>query len=395
MTWERSEDRPEETRAVNRVGFLFLAYEVRFWYWELTEMLRKLVMTALLVFVYDGEPAQIAGGMVFTFVFIIATLALQPFVTGGLNSLQAFSLSAQFLTLFVGLMTIINEANSNSASYSDGNKYATSVLVVLINCSTVVWPLFRMYITKKHDEYKEKLGMVLGICLPCLFGASDTDDGRSGTTREAAVKQAPSEVPHHSSQLVNAVRRASLANKDTSPTNVELQVDRAASSSNDRVLLVHDPDHNAAAGVLLPEPLQMSTQPTSKQYVAQVAEQPHNANSNGNGNNGPPPPPRETLSEPHHANGNGNRSGAPPRGRFSEDAGLWVPPRLSIAPIPPDSDMHSGARTTYIGGTDLVTAAVPAQAQPQPEPEQARGGAGRSGGGKKAVYVEDLPIYEC
>ncbi len=51
-------------------------------------MLRKLVMTSLLVFVYDGEPAQIAGGMVVTFVTVVATLSLQPFVTGGLNSLQ-------------------------------------------------------------------------------------------------------------------------------------------------------------------------------------------------------------------------------------------------------------------------------------------------------------------
>eukprot|EP00961_Rhodomonas_salina_P091075 1225631-Rhodomonas_salina.2 len=53
--------------------------------------------------------------------------------------------------------------------------------------------------------------------------------------------------------------------------------------------------------------------------------------------------------------------------------------------------MHSGARTTYIGGTDLVTAVVPAQIQTQPEPKRARGGARRSGGGNNAVYVEDVP----
>lgn len=76
----------QENIAIRRVGFLFLAYRVEYWYWETIEMFRKYVfqislfcllhfilrtvirrflMTSLLVVVvYPGEPAQIAAGQI-------------------------------------------------------------------------------------------------------------------------------------------------------------------------------------------------------------------------------------------------------------------------------------------------------------------------------------------
>ena len=52
---------PKEELAILRLGFLLNAYQVSCWYWELVEMVRKLILSAILVVVYDGSPPHLAG----------------------------------------------------------------------------------------------------------------------------------------------------------------------------------------------------------------------------------------------------------------------------------------------------------------------------------------------
>eukprot|EP00961_Rhodomonas_salina_P060599 813513-Rhodomonas_salina.1 len=215
-------------------------------------------------------------------------MSANPFVTGGLNSLQSFSLSAQFLTLFgpprpptppvlrgwargldallplvppsfrppivdcgggsrgcclaiseageagvaslvvalrrrawwwgaVGIMIIVSDRGEDDASNTEYSRAIVTVMVVLINSSTVMWPLARfcphlpsflsifllpepqiptvhladaaavcaqarrcwltacagwwggsMYLTGKHGEYREKAAIYWGRCYSCF-----------------------------------------------------------------------------------------------------------------------------------------------------------------------------------------------------------------------------------
>ena len=54
----------EESRAIRRAGFLFELYEVETWWFEIFEMIRKLVMTSVLVFVTVGGLGQILVGLI-------------------------------------------------------------------------------------------------------------------------------------------------------------------------------------------------------------------------------------------------------------------------------------------------------------------------------------------
>ena len=66
MEWDGSLG-PREELAILRLGFLLNAYQVETWYWELVEMIRKLLLTGILVVVYDGSPPQLAGSLLTVF----------------------------------------------------------------------------------------------------------------------------------------------------------------------------------------------------------------------------------------------------------------------------------------------------------------------------------------
>merc|ERR1719183_1055906 len=77
-----------EVKLMERLGFLIDAYQVETWYWEVSEMLRKFIMTSLLVVVYDGSAPHLVGALIVTFIFILLHLQLHPYLNKGLNDFQ-------------------------------------------------------------------------------------------------------------------------------------------------------------------------------------------------------------------------------------------------------------------------------------------------------------------
>ena len=178
---ENSEPSKEEL-IVNRFGFLFVAYRVKFWWWEAMEMFRKLIMTSILVFVMPGGPGQLVLGCMITFVFLLLNLIWQPYCTPGLNSLASMTLIANFATLvrfcvrnplldckvcpdapfssssmsdvclcalsgqFCGIVLKIaacEEANVDRNTTAD--KAIITMSVLLVNVSVACWPILRRY----------------------------------------------------------------------------------------------------------------------------------------------------------------------------------------------------------------------------------------------------------
>jgi hypothetical protein len=56
-----------ERIAIDRMGFLLNAYHVSCWYWEMVELVRKLILTGILVVVYQGTPPHLAGSLLTIF----------------------------------------------------------------------------------------------------------------------------------------------------------------------------------------------------------------------------------------------------------------------------------------------------------------------------------------
>ena len=89
------------------------------------------------------------------------------------HSLQAFSLIAQFLTLFGGILIGYQRMDSMSSQGTDAsdatNANRIGVLVVAINAMTMVWPLVRKVLVGKHVEYYEKVVWMLGFPHRCYM----------------------------------------------------------------------------------------------------------------------------------------------------------------------------------------------------------------------------------
>jgi hypothetical protein len=145
---------------------------------EQCEMLRKFMMVGLLIFISPGDPAQLAAGLLITLFFLFAHLLLQPFSTPDLNQMQAVSQGSLVLTLFVGLITIINaymkKEQQAAASGPWGvdqvdpmfeiNNLIFSTMAVVVNVTTMIIPPLLMFknLRSSLPNPKEVPGIVSG-----------------------------------------------------------------------------------------------------------------------------------------------------------------------------------------------------------------------------------------
>jgi hypothetical protein len=144
---------PKDQQIINRFGFLFIAYRLDFWWWEAMEMARKFLMTTLLVFIKAGTPGQLCAGTFITLFFLYAGQKFQPFCTDSLNDLNSMGLLAQLCTLLVGMMIALLDNMPDDGATSGFERTIISVMVVLVNGLTMVWPLVRKLITGSLQEY--------------------------------------------------------------------------------------------------------------------------------------------------------------------------------------------------------------------------------------------------
>ena len=105
----------------------------------------RFMMTTLLVFIKAGSPGQLTVGTFVTLIFLIAALIKNPFCTDALNSLNCMGLFAQLCTLLVGIMIAMLDAIPEVDGATD--RTIISIMVVLVNGLTLIWPLARKVLT--------------------------------------------------------------------------------------------------------------------------------------------------------------------------------------------------------------------------------------------------------
>jgi len=135
MGWDGALEGEQEV--IDKIGFLFTMYEVKFWYFEAIEMIRKLLMTSVLVFIATGTPAQLAAGIVISFGSLLIYYSMRPFMSDALDSLQLYSICVQLINLFYGILLIIQE-EAQDPGMEDSP--FLDMLVVLLNSLVVAVP---------------------------------------------------------------------------------------------------------------------------------------------------------------------------------------------------------------------------------------------------------------
>ncbi len=105
-------------------------------------------------------------GILITFIFLSLITALRPYCTVGLSNLQSCALMAQFITLFGGILLIIDkyiseEAQNAGETTSQVQQKLVAYAIYAANLSVMMWPVLQMAILGQFSETMEKLKKLL------------------------------------------------------------------------------------------------------------------------------------------------------------------------------------------------------------------------------------------
>lgn len=139
-------------------SFLVRGFRLRFWYWELVIVFRKIVVRMLLAVVEDPVLQALLGIWFLTALFVVQTFA-KPYVRSIHNYAEQLSLMTTLVTLNIGLAFRTQETTTGERCGTVCQGF--SIMLVAINVMTAVAFLAQIGLGV-HDELVERFGIDTG-----------------------------------------------------------------------------------------------------------------------------------------------------------------------------------------------------------------------------------------
>jgi membrane protein implicated in regulation of membrane protease activity len=141
-----------EKVAVQRLGFLMKNYDVQHWYFEILEMIRKLLMACVIALIDSGTSVQIVAALVISILSAVHVQYTRPFYDNKIGNTQTYALLSQSLTLVYGIMLLFREIYSDmlqlpQAVSQEAATNMSAVLVVLMNVGIIAFPFLAMLLS--------------------------------------------------------------------------------------------------------------------------------------------------------------------------------------------------------------------------------------------------------
>jgi len=134
----RYRTRLDETGVRAQLGFLYDAYERKIWYFELIDMLHKLLITSIVAFF--PPLAQMPVAMVIVTGYLMVLLATRPYIRKGDDRLHQFAQVEIFLLLMAG--NNFNSQDTPDPLMDD----VMSVVLILAFCVFILFFLIQCYV---------------------------------------------------------------------------------------------------------------------------------------------------------------------------------------------------------------------------------------------------------
>jgi len=149
VTWDKENGIAGERNAIDRLGVVFMEYKVEYWYYELFDMGKKIMMTSVLSFVMYGTATQLFIGFMILAASLLKILRSQPYASSALNTFQAYTYLIQCVTLLYGIC-IIADTDFDSASSDYFRKGWTSNIIILVVATVAFFPLGQAFLGSKR-----------------------------------------------------------------------------------------------------------------------------------------------------------------------------------------------------------------------------------------------------
>jgi hypothetical protein len=151
--WDPTSADIREQRALEHLGVLIHPYTPTNWYFEVVEMLRKLVLISVIYVISESASVYLWASFLVSFFAHILTTTMRPYSDPRVNRIQMYSLIATCLTVFYGILLDnpkVLLAETDDEFDSAAHSLQGGVLAVL-NCSIFLWPLFELLLNHLPD----------------------------------------------------------------------------------------------------------------------------------------------------------------------------------------------------------------------------------------------------
>jgi hypothetical protein len=123
-----------------RFGFLYGRFRLEFWWYEINEMVRKLFMGSITMFIAPGSATQILAAIVGNTFFMVMQLFCWPYKTYDDNVLFGIMLVATNFTLFGALLITarIDVLDEYADGVATGVLIGTTVILIVVYCGILI-----------------------------------------------------------------------------------------------------------------------------------------------------------------------------------------------------------------------------------------------------------------
>jgi hypothetical protein len=228
-----------------RLAFLWEAYEPKFWYWEIIETSRRLMLTAVLSLVSPGSSEQAVASIMVSILYIKLYREYEPYVNDNDDELAELGQYQIFFTFF-GALILQNSLLSSSWDTAVG------VLLIFVNLGVVMMALLaeirnvddpggdlseaeKVY-HRSQMSYNKQLSQTnatdLDACNTATSNAAAGSDGcappRRPQRRRSSVAEREAERRYDSAKQKQTQTRPTPVPKRQAPTHVAQPVDGRA-----------------------------------------------------------------------------------------------------------------------------------------------------------------------
>ncbi len=130
-----------ERQVLQRLGFLFSMYRCEFWYWEAWETTRKLLLSSVLLFVWDGTAGQVCAGFFLSTLSLILSLNWQPHALRELQATYSYTLFVEAVTHLSGLMLITSGFQDIVGTDDANEKFVLGLGLIFLHVASFLVPL--------------------------------------------------------------------------------------------------------------------------------------------------------------------------------------------------------------------------------------------------------------
>jgi hypothetical protein len=167
MLWRHRVDLAKEDHAKrDQFDPLVGDYRLGAWYWEALEMLRKIILTGLMIFWARGSIGQLAAGIVVSALFLVASVNVRPFGDDFNNSFKIVTDAAVVVTFNVAILLNDRVDKSLEPAWAGQNQLDTLLLIanLMLPAGVVVFEVGRAKLIADEDE--ELASVINGIPWP-------------------------------------------------------------------------------------------------------------------------------------------------------------------------------------------------------------------------------------